>query len=358
MRIEGEHVPCRWNPHWALASSPSCCASPSGSWPRLRPTTPPVNLICHKIGPAIAAGNVVVLKAPPQCPYLVHKLVECFVDAGCPAGFINVLYGDGIGPALVADPRVDFITFTGSDRVGARIKAASGLRRVTLELGGIGPTIIHNDADIETCVPITARNAMRIAGQSCVSVQNVFAHADVYDRVVEIVEKEVSGYRAGDPMEKGIDLGPMISEDAAKRVEAMVNEALARGARLLTGGKRDGAIFEPTVLLDVDPEMGVVCQEVFGPVMTLRPYSDLGPVLKEISDSRLGLQGGIFTKSLEVAMHVARNMRVGGIIINGTSTWRTDQSAYGGVKDSGIGREGPKYAVREMTEQRLVVFNL
>jgi acyl-CoA reductase-like NAD-dependent aldehyde dehydrogenase len=357
VRIEGEQVPVDGTP-LGLGKLAILLRFPLGVVAAITPYNAPVNLICHKVGPAIAAGNVVVLKAPPQCPYLVYKLIECFVDAGFPPGYINVLYGDEVGPALVKDRRVDFITFTGSDKVGAQIKAASGLRRVALELGGIGPTIIHSDADLDACAPITTRNAFRIAGQSCVSVQNVFVHADLYDRFVEIAVKEVNAYKIGDPLEKGTDIGPMISEQAAMRVERTVNEAVANGAKALTGGKRRGNIYEPTILVDVDVSMNVVCQEIFGPVMTVRSYTDLGPVIQEISDSHLGLQGGIFTKSLEVAMRVARTMRVGGIIINGTSTWRTDQSAYGGVKDSGIGREGPKYAIREMTEERLVVFNL
>jgi acyl-CoA reductase-like NAD-dependent aldehyde dehydrogenase len=258
VRIEGEHVPLDASP-MGFGKIAMLLRFPVGVVAAITPFNAPVNLACHKIGPAIAAGNVVVLKAPPQCPGVIHKLVQCFVDAELPAGFLNVLYGADIGPPLVRDERVEFITFTGSTRAGAHIRANAGLRRVALELGGIGPTIVHEDANLGGAAPLCARNAMCLAGQSCISVQ---------------------------------------------------------------------------------------------------PYEDIEPVIREISERRLGLQGGIFTRSLDLAIKAARTMRVGGVIINGTSTFRTDQLAYGGVKDSGIGREGPKFAIREMTEQRLIVFNL
>jgi acyl-CoA reductase-like NAD-dependent aldehyde dehydrogenase len=357
VRIEGEHVPLDASPT-GFGKIAMLLRFPVGVIAAITPFNAPVNLACHKIGPAIASGNVVVLKAPPQCPAVIHQLAQCFVDAGVPAGVLNVLYGADVGPALVRDPRVEFITFTGSTRAGAQIRAAAGLRRVALELGGIGPTVVHADANIEEAAKLCARNAMRLAGQSCISVQNVYVHRDVEAAFVAQLEAEVRVMKLGDPLDMATDVGTVIDSGAAERIDRSVQAAIGAGARALTGGARHGAVYEPTILADVDPEMQVVCEEIFGPVLTVRAYDEVGPVFDEISQRRLGLQGGIFTKSLPLAIEAAKNMRVGGVIINGTSTFRTDQLAYGGVKDSGIGREGPRYAIREMTEERLVVFNL
>jgi acyl-CoA reductase-like NAD-dependent aldehyde dehydrogenase len=357
VRIEGEHVPLDAS---AMGAGKICfmLRFPVGVVAGITPFNAPFNLACHKVAPAIASGNVIVLKAPPQSPGVVHELARIFVDAGTPAGMLNVLYGDVVGPALVRDPRVDFVTFTGSSRVGAEIKAASGLRRVALELGGNGTTIVHEDADIAEAAPVCARNAMRLAGQSCISVQTVFAHRAVYDRFVETVVAEVKKLKAGDPLDPATDVGTLIDENAARRVEAWVNEAAQSGARGLAGGTRRGAQLDPTVLVDVDPSMKVVCEEVFGPVISILPYDDFDAVCRQINGSRYGLQCGVFTKSVALAIRAFRTIRTGGVIVNGSSTWRTDQLAYGGVKDSGIGREGPKYAIRDMTDERLVLFNL
>jgi acyl-CoA reductase-like NAD-dependent aldehyde dehydrogenase len=199
---------------------------------------------------------------------------------------------------------------------------------------------------------------MRLAGQSCISVQTVYVHRSLYEQFVMQVAAEVKKLKVGDPLDPGTDVGTLIDEDAAKRVEAWVKEAAANGARVLTGGKRQGAQLEPTVLADVQPAMKVVCEEVFGPVISILPFDDFDATCRTVSASRYGLQCGVFTKSTEIAMRAIRTIRTGGVIINGSSTWRTDQLAYGGVKDSGIGREGPKYSIRDMTEERIVVFNL
>ncbi|HKI65212.1 MAG TPA: aldehyde dehydrogenase family protein [Burkholderiales bacterium] len=357
IRIQGEQVPLDGTAMGA-GKLALLLRFPVGVVAGITPFNAPFNLACHKIAPALAAGNSIVLKAPPQASWVVSKLVELFVEAGTPPGFVNLLYGNTVGPALVRDPRVDFVTFTGSSRVGAGIKAASGLRRVALELGGNGPTIVHEDADVAEAAPLCARNSMRLAGQSCISVQNVYVHQSLYRDFVERVAAEVAKLRLGDPLDAATDVGTLIDEGAAKRVEQWVDEARAGGARALTGGKRHGAAYEPTVLVDVSRTMRVVCDEVFGPVVTLQPYSDLRALFEEISASPYGLHCGIFTKSLQVAFQAIRALRVGGVIVNGTSTWRTDQLAYGGVKSSGIGREGPKYAIRDMTDERLVLFNL
>jgi len=357
IRIQGEHVPLDGSAMGA-GKIAMLLRFPVGVVAGITPFNAPFNLACHKVAPALAAGNVVVLKPPLQAPLTVHKMVELFVDAGTPPGFLNVVYGDEVGPALVRDPRVDFITFTGSTKVGAEIKAASGMRRVALELGGNGPTIVHADAAIESCAPVCARNAMRLAGQSCISVQTVHVHESLHDAFLERLVDAVGELRLGDPLDEATDVGTLIDEAAAARVESWVREAERAGARVLTGGGRRGAQLEPTVLAGVDPEMKVVCEEVFGPVLSVLPYTDLDALIERLNGSRFGLHCGIFTGSLEVALKAARTIRAGGVIINGTSTWRTDQLAYGGVKDSGIGREGAKYSIRDMTEERLVLFNL
>jgi acyl-CoA reductase-like NAD-dependent aldehyde dehydrogenase len=357
VRIEGEHVPLD-----ATAMGAGKIAMllrfPVGVIAGITPFNAPFNLAAHKVAPAIASGNVIVLKPPPQAPLTVHKLVELFVDAGTPKGFLNVVYGNAVGPLMVRDDRVDFVTFTGSTRVGAEIKAASGLKRVALELGGTGQTIIHSDGDIDAAAPVCARNAVRLAGQSCISVQNVYAHESVYDRFVARLSEEVAKLKLGDPMDETTDVGTLIDEAAAKRVESWIDEAVASGATLLNGGRRHGAQIEPTLLVDVKPEMKVVCNEVFGPALSVQRYSDIEDMFRLVSDSPFGLQCGIFTASVHTAIHAAKRLRTGGVIVNGSSTWRTDQLPYGGVKSSGIGREGPKYAIRDMTEERLVVFNI
>jgi acyl-CoA reductase-like NAD-dependent aldehyde dehydrogenase len=357
VRIEGEQVPLD-SSQMGAGKIAMMLRFPVGVVAGITPFNAPFNLACHKIAPALAAGNSIVLKGPPQAPGVVHMLAQMFVDAGAPPGSVNVLYGDIVGPALVRDPRVDFITFTGSTKVGADIKAASGLRRVALELGGDGPVIVASDASVEEAAPMCARNSMRLAGQSCISVQNVFVHESLYEPFVQRVTDEVKKLKAGDPMDPQTDVGTVIDERAAIRIESWIKEAVSQGARLMTGGKRDGAQVFPTVLADIRREMKVSCDEVFGPVVGIQKFSDIDDVFRHISASRFGLQCGIFTKSLPLAMRAVKEIRTGGVILNGTSTWRTDQLAYGGVKDSGIGREGPKYAIRDMTEERLVVFNL
>src|SRR5581483_7250334 len=267
VRIEGRHVPLDASAMGAGRMA-FLMRFPVGVVAAITPFNAPFNLAAHKIAPAIAAGNTMVLKPPPQAPLIVHRLVELVVEAGAPAGMINAIYGGAdIGAMLVADPRVDFITFTGSSKVGATIKAASGLRRVTLELGGNGATIVHDDADLPLAAAMCARNAMRLAGQSCISVQTVYAHERIYARLLDLLRAEVDKLKLGDPLDRSTDIGTLIDEAAACRVENWVREAHLGGARVVTGGRRKGAAFEPTVLTDVKSDMKVVCEEIFGPVL-------------------------------------------------------------------------------------------
>lgn len=356
VRIEGEHVPLDATPMGA-GKIAMLLPFPVGVVAGITPFNAPVNLAAHKIAPALAAGNVVVLKPSPQAPLSVHRLVEIFVAAGVPPGALNSLYGAEAGPALVRDPRVDFISFTGSPRAGADVKAASGLRRVALELGGIGPTIVHADANIDEAATMCARNAMRLAGQSCISVQNVHVHAAIVAAFLPRLLAAVRALKVGDPLSPDTDVGTLIDEAAAQRVESWIADAVAQGASVLAGGTRRGAQLDPTVLVSVRDDMKVVCEEVFGPTITVAPFERIEDVFESISNSRFGLQCGVFTASLEVAISAVKSIRSGAVIVNGTSTWRTDQLPYGGIKHSGMGREGPRYAIREMTDQRLVVFN-
>jgi acyl-CoA reductase-like NAD-dependent aldehyde dehydrogenase len=358
IRIEGRQVPLDGSAMGA-GKIAWLLRFPVGVVAAITPFNAPFNLAAHKIAPAIAAGNSMVLKPPPQAPLIVHRLVELVVQAGLPAGALNVVYGGAdVGAKLVADPRVDFITFTGSSRAGAAIKAASGLRRVALELGGNNATIVHDDADLAPAAAACARNSMRLSGQSCISVQSVYVQRRVYDEFIELIEAEVRKMKLGDPLDPATDLGTLIDESAARRVESWVDEASSQGARVATGGHRHGAAFEPTLLTGVRPSMKVVCEEVFGPIVNVIAYDSLDEPFSAVNAGPYGLHTGIFTKSNEITFRAIRSLRVGGVIINGTSTWRTDQLAYGGVKASGAGREGPRYAIEEMTEQRLVVFNL
>ena len=356
IRITGEHVPLDGS---ALGAGKLAMLLrfPVGVVAAITPFNAPINLTVHKIGPALAAGNVVVLKPPPQAALTVHRLVEEFIAAGVPSGMLNTVYGHGIGADLVRDDRVDFISFTGSVQVGSEIKSSCGLKRVALELGGIGPTIVHADADVPKAAALCAKNGVRLAGQSCVSVQIVHVHTSIASELTACLVKEVQSMKVGDPLDPDTDVGPLIDERAARRVEQWVDEAAGAGAKVLTGGSRDGAFYAPTVLADVQPDMKVVCEEVFGPLISIMPYDDIDRVFEAISESRFGLQCGLFTNSTPLAIRAIRSLRTGGIIVNGTSTWRPDQLPYGGVKDSGTGREGPHFAIRDMTEERLVVFN-
>jgi acyl-CoA reductase-like NAD-dependent aldehyde dehydrogenase len=356
IRIQGEHVPMDGS---ALGAGKigMLMRFPVGVVAAITPFNGPVSLAAHKLGPALAAGNSIVLKPSPKAPLCVHKLVEAIIEAGTPAGAVNTVYGDAVAPQLVTDPRVDFVSFTGSIPVGKVIRGSVGMKRVALELGGVGPTFVHADADLAAAAKACARNAMALAGQSCVSVQNVYVHKRIFDRFVDAVCAEVDAIRFGDPLDMATDVGTLIDEQAAMRIENMVGRAVDAGATLLRGCRRDRALLDATVLTHVSADMEIVRNEIFGPAFTIQPYEEIEPIFESISESPYGLQCGIFTNSLDLALSAIRNVRTGGVIVNGTSRWRNDQLPYGGVKDSGMGREGPKYAIRDMTEERFFVLN-
>jgi acyl-CoA reductase-like NAD-dependent aldehyde dehydrogenase len=356
VRIQGEHVPMDASAIGA-GKLGLVMRFPVGVVAAITPFNGPVNLAAHKIGPGLAAGNSIVLKPSPKAPLCAHLFIQAVLAAGTPDGALNTLFGDAVAPGLVSDSRVDFVSFTGSIPIGKIIRNSMGMKRAALELGGVGPTFVHHDADLDAAATACARNSMLLAGQSCVSVQNVFVHRSIYTAFLERVSAEVRSIRFGDPMDPATEVGTLIDEQAARRVEGMVERAAGAGATIVCGGTRQGAQMEATVLTDVNERMDVISEEIFGPVMTVQPYDDIEPVFRAISESPYGLQCGIFTNSLDLAMSAFRQIRTGGVIVNGTSRWRSDQMPYGGVKDSGIGREGPKFAIRDMTEERLLVLN-
>lgn len=355
-RIEGEHIPMDATQVGA-GKLAMLLRFPLGVVSAITPFNGPVHLATHKLGPALAAGNAVVLKPSPKAPLSVHRYIQAVIAAGLPDGAVNTLYGDEIGPMMISDDRVDFVSFTGSIPVGKLIRTNAGMKRVALELGGVGPTFVHHDANLAEAAKACAVGGVAISGQSCVSVQNVYVHASVREEFTALVEAELSRLTFGDPMDPKTDVGTLIDEAAAQRVMGMIERAEGQGARIHCGGQRNGAQINATLMSNVTPEMDIVRDEIFGPAFSIQSYEDPTSVFEAISESRYGLQCGIYTNSLDLAMRCFREVRTGGVVLNATSRWRSDQMPYGGVKDSGIGREGPRYTIREMTEERLLIVN-
>ncbi|MED1784609.1 aldehyde dehydrogenase family protein [Brevibacillus fortis] len=333
---------------------------PKGVIGAITPFNYPLLLSTHKIAPALAAGNTLVLKPATVTPIATFLLVEILEEAGLPKGYVNIVTGAGsqVGEWLLDEERIAMYTFTGSGEVGRRIKERSGMRPVALELGNNSPNIVHFDADLELAARQTAARSFHNAGQACIAVQRIYVHESVMQAFSDLYISHVHQLKVGNPEDPETDVGPMISEKEASRTEEWVQEAISQGARSLLPVKREGALFYPAVLVDTRPEMKVVCREVFAPVVTIIPYSDLDDAFAQANDSEYGLQAGIFTRDLNIAMKAARVLEYGGVVINDVSTYRNDVMPYGGVKNSGLGKEGPRYAVEEMTEERMVVINL
>lgn len=333
---------------------------PKGVIGAITPFNYPLLLSTHKIAPALAAGNTLVVKPATVTPIATFLLVEILEEAGLPKGYVNIVTGAGsqVGEWLLDEERIAMYTFTGSGEVGRRIKERSGMRPVALELGNNSPNIVHLDADLELAARQTAARSFHNAGQACIAVQRIYVHESVMQAFSDLYISHVHQLKVGNPEDPDTDIGPMISEKEASRTEEWVQEAISEGARSLLPVKREGALFYPAVLVDTRPEMKVVCREVFAPVVTIIPYSDLEDAFTQANDSEYGLQAGIFTRDLNVAMKAARVLEYGGVVINDVSTYRNDVMPYGGIKNSGLGKEGPRYAVEEMTEERMVVINL
>jgi acyl-CoA reductase-like NAD-dependent aldehyde dehydrogenase len=329
---------------------------PIGVIGAISPFNFPCNLVAHKLAPALAAGCPVVLKPASQTPLSALLLAELEQEAGLPAGWLNVLVGPAaeIGDVLVGDERVRMITFTGSSGVGWGLQERAPRKRVRLELGNSTPAIVAADADLESAAAKLAANAFSFAGQSCISVQRIYVERAVHDDFVARFVPKVEALKVGDPADEATDVGPVIDAEARARILAWIEEARARGAALLAGGREDDLI-RPTVLGGVPDDAAVSCQEVFGPVAIVNPVDSLDEALERANGTDYGLQAGIFTAAIETALRAAKALDFGGVTVNEAPTFRSDQMPYGGVKGSGNTKEGPAYAVREMTEERLVV---
>lgn len=320
----------------------------------------PLNFVAHKAAPALASGNTVVLKAPQATPFSAAILCEILLEAGLPPGHVNLVQGPGseVGRWLVDDPRVRFYTFTGSTAVGKQLQQSVGLRPIALELGSIAATIVCADGDLDRAAPRVVNSAFRRAGQACTSTQRLFVHRTVVEPLLERLVTATAAVVVGDPRHPATVLGPMISEAEAARAEAWIKEAVAAGARLVAGGARRGPVLDPTILVDVTADMRVLCEEIFAPVMSVVPFDTLDEVIDKVNATEFGLAAGIFTRDVSTAFTAARRLHVGVVHINESSTSRVDLMPFTGVKDSGLGREGPKYAMHEMTEERLVTISL
>ncbi len=358
-RISGEVIPISASPG-AENRMGFTVRAPIGVICAITPFNFPFNLACHKVGPSIAAGNTVVWKPASDTAASAYHLIEILKEAGLPSGYVNLVCGSGseVGEWLLEEDRIGKYTFTGSAEVGKHIKEKSGLRKVSLELGNNSPNIVHHDADLDQAAKLCALKGFNTAGQACISVQRIYVHSKVEEEFLEKLKNVTESLKVGNPLDEETDIGPLISKKEADRVMDWIKEAQADGARLVTGGKQDGAIIAPTILSDVNHSMKVVCQEVFGPVLTVTTYDDLEDAIQAANDSSYGLQSGIFTTNLSVAMSAARRLKTGGVIINDASTFRADAMPYGGIKESGIGREGPRYAVEELTEMKVIIMNL
>jgi acyl-CoA reductase-like NAD-dependent aldehyde dehydrogenase len=330
---------------------------PIGVVGAISPFNFPLNLVAHKLAPALAAGCAVVLKPASQTPLSALLLAELEQEAGLPPGWVNVVVGKAseIGDVLVEDERVKLITFTGSGSVGWELKQRAPKKRVNLELGNATPVVVAADADVSLAATKVAQNAFSFAGQSCISIQRVYVERAAYDRFVAELVPQVEALKLGDPGDDDTDVGPVIDEGARERILEWIG---ATHGEVLTGGKLDGELIRPTVIANPASDDQVSCEEVFGPVCTVTAVDSVDEAIRLANGTRYGLQAGIFTSSLDNALRAAQGLEFGGVTVNEAPTFRSDQMPYGGVKDSGNTREGPRYAVREMTEERLVVVGL
>lgn len=329
---------------------------PLGVIVAITPFNYPLNLALHKVGPAFAAGNSVIHKPSENTPLSALRLARLIQEAGAPAGAYNVVTGAGetVGERLVSDERVAMITFTGSVAVGKRIRAKAGLRRVSLELGNNSAVIVEPDADLDTIVPRCVTGGFSHSGQVCISVQNVYLHEQVASKFTQMFVGKTRALKVGPPLEDSTEISSLINVEQAERVKSWIDAAVKDGARLLTGGARRHATIEPAILDDAPPHVDVCCKEVFGPVVVLHRYRNLDDAIAEINSGPYGLQVGVCTQDIGRAFRAARELQFGGVMVNDVPAYRVDHMPYGGAKSSGIGREGPRYAVEEMTELKLI----
>lgn len=331
---------------------------PLGPVLAITPFNFPVNLVAHKMAPALAVGAPIVIKPATATPLGALVLGELFCETDLPPGMLSVLpIGGSAAGELAQDPRFAKISFTGSSEVGWGLRSAAPKKAVTLELGGNAGVIVHGDADLDKAAARIAFGGYYQAGQSCISVQRVLVHDDVADAFREKLVEEVGKLKTGDPMDPETDVGPLIDHDSLERISSWVDEAVQAGAEILVGGKREDPFYLPTVLSRTRPDMKVRCEEIFGPVTTVEPYSDFESALREVNNSKYGLQAGLFTKDIQRIFQAHRDLEVGGVVVNDVSAVRADQMPYGGTKDSGTGREGLRWAMEEMTEPKVMVLS-
>ena len=333
---------------------------PCGIVAGISPFNFPLHLVCHKAGPAIAAGNAIILKPATDTPLSALKLVELFVEAGTPPEAIQCVTGAGseIGDALCSDSRVRKITFTGSRDIGEHICHVAGLKRVTMELGSNSPLIVMPDADPEKVAKAAAMSGYSNAGQVCISTQRVIAHDKIYGDFLDAFKSEVEQISIGDPLDEPTKMGPMIRESDADRVSEWIQDAVNGGAKLLTGGEKHDQFVTPAILADVKPDMQISCDEVFGPAVGVTRVNDIDEAIALANDTNYGLSAAIFTENINWAMRFVREVDSGNLMVNWGTQWRADLMPYGGLKESGMGKEGPKYAVEEMTETKMAIFHL
>lgn len=358
VRIADEMVPVQGT-RGAEAKLAYLARHPIGVVCAITPFNAPLNTPAHKLGPAIAAGCPVVFKPSIMTPFTGIELARILQDAGLPAGWLNVVNGSGgtVGQQLLKDPRIAFYHFTGSTETGLQIRSAIGLRQAALELGNISTTIVGRDADLDAVARQCAVSAYRKAGQVCTSIQLILVERPEHARFLERFAAVVSGLKVGDPHVEGTEVGPLISLPEAERVETWINAAIGKGGRLVVGGSRENAVVQPTVLTDLSEDSPMVCREVFGPVASVLPVADIDEAIRRVNASPYGLAAGLFTNDLAAARRAAQTIRTGTLHINSTSSSRIDMMPFGGVKDSGNGKEGPHYAIREMMEERLIFFH-
>ena len=359
-RIHGETIPLDAAPG-VTSKFGFTIRCPVGIIAAISPFNFPLNLVCHKIGPALAAGNAVILKPATDTPLSALKLTEIMIQAGLPAEALQTITGRGseIGDALTAHPDVRKITFTGSRDIGEHICRTAGLKKVTMELGSNSPLIVMPDADISTVASATVSSGFANAGQVCISTQRILADRRIYGDLLDSLISPIQALVTGDPKADETNMGPLIRESDAMRINQWIDDANTAGARVLVGGERHGCIHTPTVVADVTSEMQIWREELFGPAVAVQSFSGgIDEAISMANDSRYGLSAGIFTKNIDSAMKFAREVNSGNLMINAAPQWRVDLMPYGGLKDSGMGKEGPAYAVMEMTELKMVVFHL
>jgi len=332
---------------------------PVGPVLAITPFNFPLNLVGHKVAPAFAAGCTIVVKPAPQTPLCALLLAEAVQEAGAPAGAFAVLpCSNQQAEGMVRDERFRMLSFTGSGTVGWKLKSLAGRKRVALELGGNAGVIVHGDANLELAAERCAQGGFSYAGQTCISVQRILVHRTVEKKFTDLLVDRVKALVVGDPLDPATDVGPLISRAAAERVDDWVADAISGGARALCGRRRRDSLYDPTVLTHTKPDMPVNCEEIFGPVVTVSPYDSFDEAIVHLNDSRFGLQAGVFTRDIGNIFRAYEQIEVGGLMINEVPTFRVDTMPYGGSKESGIGREGPRYAIEEMTEPRLLMLNL